>query len=56
MRRYLYTIAERFEFLSFDLAVAASCLKHLIFGNFNMVTVAEAEKLMTGEASGRVSR
>ena len=38
------------------LAVAASCLKHSIFGDFNMVTVAEAEKLMTGEASGRVSR
>jgi 2-dehydro-3-deoxygluconokinase len=39
-----------------DFAVAASCLKHSIFGDFNMVTVAEVEKLMGGDASGRVSR
>ncbi|MGQ9585907.1 MAG: PfkB family carbohydrate kinase, partial [Anaerolineae bacterium] len=39
-----------------DFAVAASCLKHSIFGDFNLVTVAEVEKLMSGEASGRVSR
>jgi 2-dehydro-3-deoxygluconokinase len=39
-----------------DFAVAASCLKHSIFGDFNLVTVAEVEKLMTGDASGRVSR
>jgi 2-dehydro-3-deoxygluconokinase len=39
-----------------DFAVAASCLKHSIFGDFNMVTVAEAEKLMGGDVSGRVSR
>ncbi len=39
-----------------DFAVAASCLKHSIFGDFNMVTVAEVERLMAGEASGRVSR
>jgi 2-dehydro-3-deoxygluconokinase len=37
-------------------AVAASCLKHSIFGDFNLVTVAEVEKLMGGDASGRVSR
>jgi len=37
-------------------AVAASCLKHSIFGDFNMVTVAEVEKLMAGDVSGRVSR
>jgi 2-dehydro-3-deoxygluconokinase len=36
--------------------VAASCLKHSIFGDFNLVTVAEAEKLMGGDVSGRVSR
>ena len=40
----------------FDFAVAASCLKHSIFGDFNLVTVAEVEKLMSGDASGRVSR
>ena len=37
-------------------AVAASCLKHSIFGDFNMVTVAEVEKLAGGDVSGRVSR
>lgn len=39
-----------------DFAVAASCLKHSIFGDFNLVTVADVEKLMAGDASGRVSR
>jgi 2-dehydro-3-deoxygluconokinase len=39
-----------------NFAVAASCLKHTIKGDFNMVTVAEVEKLMSGDASGRVSR
>ncbi len=39
-----------------DFAVAASCLKHTIKGDFNMVTVPEVEKLMTGDSSGRVSR
>ncbi len=37
-------------------AVAASCLKHTVRGDFNMVTVEEVEKLMTGDASGRVAR
>jgi 2-dehydro-3-deoxygluconokinase len=39
-----------------DFAVATSCLKHSIFGDFNMVTVAEVEKLMGGDVSDRVSR
>jgi 2-dehydro-3-deoxygluconokinase len=39
-----------------DFAVAASCLKHSIPGDFNVVRVAEVEKLMGGDASGRVSR
>jgi len=39
-----------------NFAVAASCLKHTIKGDFNMVTVDEVEKLMSGDASGRVSR
>lgn len=39
-----------------DFAVAASCLKHTIYGDFNQVTVEEVEKLMEGDASGRVSR
>ena len=39
-----------------NFAVAASCLKHTIFGDFNLVSVAEVEKLMGGDVSGRVSR
>ena len=39
-----------------EFAVAASCLKHTIFGDANLVTVDEVEKLMNGDASGRVSR
>ena len=39
-----------------DFAVAASCLKHSIFGDFNLATVEEVEKLMGGDVSGRVSR
>ena len=37
-------------------AVAASCLKHTVYGDYNQVTVAEVEKLMAGDASGRVAR
>ncbi len=39
-----------------NFAVAASCLKHTIYGDFNLVSVEEVEKLMGGDASGRVSR
>lgn len=39
-----------------DFAVASSCLKHTIYGDFNQVTVEEVEKLMSGDGSGRVSR
>jgi 2-dehydro-3-deoxygluconokinase len=39
-----------------DFAVAASCLKHTIIGDFNLVTVKEVEALMGGDGSGRVSR
>jgi 2-dehydro-3-deoxygluconokinase len=39
-----------------DFAVATSCLKHSIFGDFNLVTIAEVEKLMGGDVAGRVSR
>jgi 2-dehydro-3-deoxygluconokinase len=37
-------------------AVAASCLKHSITGDFNQVTLTEVVALMTGNASGRVAR
>jgi len=41
---------------SLEFAVAASCLKHSISGDFNRVSVAEVEHLMGGDASGRVQR
>lgn len=39
-----------------DFAVAASCLKHSIEHDFNMMNVAEVEALAAGNASGRVQR
>ena len=39
-----------------EFAVAASCLKHTLEGDFNMVSVAEVEKLASGNASGRIQR
>lgn len=39
-----------------DFAVAASCLKHTIHGDFNLVSVAEVEALLKGGGSGRVQR
>lgn len=39
-----------------NFAVAASCLKHSICGDFNRVSVSEVEKLKGGDVSGRVQR
>ncbi len=39
-----------------EFAVAASCLKHSISGDYNLVSVAEVETLAGGDASGRVQR
>ncbi len=39
-----------------EFAVAASCLKHSIEGDFNMVSVDEVKKLALGDGSGRVQR
>jgi 2-dehydro-3-deoxygluconokinase len=39
-----------------EFATAASCLKHSIPGDFNQVSVAEVERLVAGDASGRVQR
>lgn len=39
-----------------DFAAAASCLKHTVYGDFNLVTVSEVETLMKGDGSGRVVR
>jgi 2-dehydro-3-deoxygluconokinase len=42
------------EALSF--AVAAACLKHSIWGDFNIVSVEEVERLAAGDTTGRVQR
>ena len=39
-----------------EFAVAASCLKHSISGDFNRVDVDDVQKLMEGDGSGRVLR
>ena len=39
-----------------NFAVSASALKHTIFGDANLATISEVQKLMGGDASGRVSR
>ncbi len=39
-----------------DFAIAASCLKHTIEGDFNLVSLAEVTALAEGNASGRVQR
>ena len=41
---------------SIEFAVAASCLKHSIEGDYNLVTMDEVEKLAGGDGSGRVQR
>jgi 2-dehydro-3-deoxygluconokinase len=43
--------AEALEF-----AVAASCLKHTISGDFNRVSAKDVKSLMIGDGSGRVQR
>lgn len=39
-----------------EFAAAASCLKHTVVGDFNLVTPDEVELLIKGDASGRVQR
>ncbi len=39
-----------------EFAVAASCLKHTVEGDFNIVSVDEVNKLAGGDGSGRVQR
>lgn len=50
----LHTFESKQDALEF--AVAASCLKHSIIGDFNRVNVADVKNLMGGDASGRVQR
>ncbi len=39
-----------------EFAVAASCLKHSISGDFNRVTVDEVQSILSGSTTGRVQR
>ena len=39
-----------------EFAVAASCLKHSVIGDFNRVSKEDVEKLMSGDGTGRVQR
>jgi len=53
----IYGLLEGMNFKdALEFGVAASALKHTIPGDFNMVTVAEVENLLKGDASGRVQR
>ena len=51
----LMTYADKPE-TALRFAVAASCLKHSIPGDYNRVSVAEVMNLMKGDGSGRVVR
>ncbi len=53
----IYGMLEGFSMQdTIEYAVAASCLKHSIEGDFNVVSVAEVKNLMKGDGSGRVQR
>lgn len=53
----IYALMEGFQVKdALEFAVAASCLKHTIPGDFNHVTREEVMTLMQGDASGRVQR
>ena len=39
-----------------DFAVSACCLKHTIAGDYNLATLEEVNQMMSGDASGKVSR
>lgn len=53
----IYSLLNNYEpQKAIEFAVAASCLKHSIEGDYNMVSVKEVETLANGNASGRVQR
>jgi len=52
----IYGLTHYDEQTALEYAVAASCLKHTISGDFNRVSVSEVESLMKGSGSGRVQR
>ena len=53
----IYSLLSKYdEQKAINFAVAASCLKHSIEQDFNLVSVSEVENLAAGNASGRVQR
>lgn len=53
----IYSLLNKYEpQRAIEFAVAASCLKHSIENDFNLVSVKEVETLAGGDASGRVQR
>lgn len=53
----VYSLINNFDMQkTIDFAVAASCLKHTIEGDFNLVTIDEVLRLVNGDKSGRVKR
>ena len=53
----IYSLLNNYEpQQAIEFAVAASCLKHSIEGDYNMVSLDEVMKLAKGDGSGRVQR
>jgi 2-dehydro-3-deoxygluconokinase len=53
----IYGLTSRMDTQSaLEFAVAASCLKHTVEGDFNAASIEEVETLMKGDGSGRVQR
>ncbi len=53
----IYSLVSGFDAQqTIEFAVAASCLKHSVEGDYNLVSVDEVKKLAGGDASGRVQR
>lgn len=53
----IYSLANGYDpQKAIEFAIAASCLKHSIEGDYNMVSLKEVETLAGGDASGRVQR
>lgn len=53
----IYSLLKKFDGQkSVDYAVAASCLKHTIEGDYNRVSLSDVKSLMNGYSSGRVIR
>ena len=53
----IYALLEKYSAQdAIEFAVAASCLKHAIEGDFNQASVEEVKALMKGNGTGRVQR